>query len=241
MGSVLIGASSFSALFAALLYSLWYTRFSFKSALVFSSVFAVIGNVLYGLAISYDSMTMAIMGRILCGFGSAEVINRQLISACVNFEGMTRASALFVAAGASGMSIGPLLAGILDMTAGRDADTDLKVWFPLSPQGGIIFNHVTSPGFVMACLWFIELVALITFFEEPVRINGKDSLSTKSGLTDEEEHEISDEGKPLIEQATKQYGTLAGDQKDTSLRQKAVATVMLILQNPALPGTILFR
>ena len=56
-------------------------------------------------------MKLALVGRALCGFGSAEVINRQLISACVSVQGMTRASALFVTASAIGMGIGPLIAG----------------------------------------------------------------------------------------------------------------------------------
>ncbi|KAL3924820.1 MAG: hypothetical protein SGILL_000805, partial [Bacillariaceae sp.] len=37
-GATLIGASSFSAIFAAFLYSLWYTTASFKSALIFSTL-----------------------------------------------------------------------------------------------------------------------------------------------------------------------------------------------------------
>ena len=117
-------------------------------------------------------MEIAIWGRILVGFGSAEVVNRQLISACVSFRNMTEASALFVAASAVGMSIGPLLAAILDLASGRDSKIDLEL--PFLPSGGIIYNHVTSPGFVMALLWFLEILALIFLFREPERINGSD-------------------------------------------------------------------
>ena len=168
-GATLIGASSFSAMFSAFLYSLWYTKSTFKSALIFSSLCALVGNVIYAVAISYDSMGTAIVGRILCGFGSAEVLNRQLISTCVNFEVMTKASALFVAFGASGMSIGPLIAGVLDMTAGRDFAIDVSL--PIMPAGGIIYNHVTAPGFVMAALWSIQLLCLLLLFQEPKRVN----------------------------------------------------------------------
>ncbi len=104
-------ASSFAALFSAFLYSAWYTRASFRSALFFSALCPFIGNLLYSLAITYKSMKLALVGRVLCGFGSAEVVNRQLISACVSIQGMTKASALFVTSGAIAMSIGPLLAG----------------------------------------------------------------------------------------------------------------------------------
>lgn len=107
-GATLIGASSFAALFSAFLYSFWYTSGSFRSALLFSALCPFVGNLMYALAISYDSMQLAIWGRILVGFGSAEVANRQIISTCVSFQSMTRACALFVTASAVGMSIGPL-------------------------------------------------------------------------------------------------------------------------------------
>mmetsp|Transcript_30028 Transcript_30028/g.72886 ORF Transcript_30028/g.72886 Transcript_30028/m.72886 type:complete len:592 (-) Transcript_30028:1207-2982(-) len=169
-GASLIGASSFAAIFAAFLYSFWYTRSSIKSALIFSTVCALVGNILYALAISYKSMGMAIGGRILCGFGSAEVVNRQMISGCVSFKHMTRASAYFVAFGAIGMGIGPLIAAILDNTAGRDLNVDIHL--PFFPAGGIIYDHVTSPAFFMALLWTVEMVCLVVLFREPSRING---------------------------------------------------------------------
>jgi MFS family permease len=171
-GATLIGASSFAALFAAFVYSVWYIKLSFKSALIFSSMCPLLGNIMYSLAVSYHSMTMALMGRILCGFGSAEVVNRQLISACVSFERMTRASAFFVAAGAAGMSIGPLLGSIFDLLAGRDHQVDVHL--ESTPAGGIVYDHVTAPGFFMALLWFFQLIVLVFFFEEPERVNGSD-------------------------------------------------------------------
>jgi hypothetical protein len=169
-GATLIGASSFAALFAAFFYSLWYTKASFKSALICSTICPLIGNLIYALAISYNSMGMAIGGRILCGFGSAEVVNRQMISACVSFKTMTKASALFVAAGAIGMSVGPFLAAILDMVSGRDSKIDLQL--PFTPVGGFVYDNVTSPGFFMAGLWLLQLITLKLFFQEPEQITG---------------------------------------------------------------------
>lgn len=43
-GATLIGASSFSAIFAAFLYSVWFTCSSFRSALAFSALCPLIGN-----------------------------------------------------------------------------------------------------------------------------------------------------------------------------------------------------
>jgi MFS family permease len=167
LGSTLIGASSAAAIFGAFIYSWWYTYFSFKSVLLFSSLCASVGNLLYALALSYNSMKIAIIGRLLVGFGSAEVVNRQMISSCVHFTHMTKASAKFVVYGAIGMSIGPLVAGILDSIAGRDITIDVTVPF----IGGVIVNHVTTPGFLMAIAWTAQFASVLIMFSEPFRIN----------------------------------------------------------------------
>ena len=138
-------------------------------------------------AISYESMRVALIGRFLCGFGSAEVINRQLISACVSYQRMTKASALFVSISAIGMSIGPLIAGVLDMTGGRDIDVDIR--FPLPgathPGGGIVLDHCTDPGFLMAGFWLVQLLALLFLFVEPERINCAMEADADTGKSSE--------------------------------------------------------
>jgi len=237
-GATLVGASSFAAIFAAFLYSFWYTKASFRSVLLFSAFCPCLGNLLYSLAISYGSMQVAIWGRIFVGFGSAEVVNRQMISACVSFQNMTAASALFVAAGAIGMSIGPLLAAILDMSSGRDTMVDLRL--PFMPSGGIIYDHVTSPGFLMACLWFAEILALLFIFREPERINGSDPSSRERGAL------VSFESEPSLSK----YGTVVTE-KPVSTRflrtrvwwKNAWSQLMLVknlvFSNMALPVTLL--
>lgn len=246
-GATLIGTTSFSAIIAAVLYSFWYTKTSFKSALIFSTLCPLCGNMIYSLAISYDSMTMAITGRFLCGFGSAEVINRQLISTCVTFSEITRASAYFVTASAMGMSIGPLIAAILDDTTGRDLLVDLHL--PFTPAGGIIFNSITSPGFFMATLWLLELVFLLVYFSEPERINGAKIDKEMNGTYDERSSLLkSDYGSinertstvrkdssdsdsvsgPLIQEIKKQTKGFGGD-----------SVLSLILANKGLPVTLL--
>jgi MFS family permease len=186
-------------------------------------------------------MPMAIFGRILCGFGSAEVVNRQLISACVNFEGMTKASALFVASSAIGMSVGPLLAGILELTTGRDEEVDLP--WNIFPAGGLIWDNVTSPGYVMAGLWLLEFFALVFFFSEPKRINGSDGDSKTIVGMDDSGDEESDEDSPLITKKNG-YGSVPAIKSDETkvpprtLWSEIAATVKLIVQNPGLPLTV---
>ena len=154
-------------------------------------------------------MKLALFGRLLCGFGSAEVINRQLISACVSYQHMTRASAMFVSISAIGMSIGPLIAAILDMTGGRDIDVDIRIPLPgVNHSGGIVLDHCTDPGkrkraghillrteradslllllltfpsgFLMAFLWLLQLLSLVFLFTEPERINCVTGANTKT-------------------------------------------------------------
>jgi MFS family permease len=221
-GATLIGASSFAAIYAAFLYSFWYTRTSFRSALIFSAICPLIGNLIYALAISYDSMGMALAGRIMCGFGSAEVVNRQLISTCVSYQHMTRASALFVAFGALGMSIGPLIAAVLDTTVGRDLKIDL--YLPFTPARGIIYNHVTSPGFLMATFWFVEMFALVLFFQEPDRINAYEAAEYSD---DEEEGDLGNETIPL---KTNGYGSIQN--KRSSLNDSVMSSTSLRKPKP---------
>ena len=127
-------------------------------------------------------MKIALIGRFLCGFGSAEVINRQLISACVSYQRMTKASALFVSISAIGMSIGPLIAGVLDMTGGRDVDVDIRLPLPGIKHSGLVLDHCTNPGWLMALLWLVQLLALVFFFVEPERINCSKEADVRSGL-----------------------------------------------------------
>ncbi len=188
-GSTLIGGASLAAFFGGFLYSWWYTRFTFKSALMFSASLSVVGNLLYALALSFHSIKVAFIGRMLVGLGSAEVVNRQIISSCVHYNSMTRASASFVVASALGMSVGPLLAALLDDFSGRDVYVDYYIpyWVPKIGGTGIVINNVTSPAIVMALLWFLELVATIFSFTEPERINSfkkREDQENKSWLSE---------------------------------------------------------
>lgn len=247
-GATLIGASSFTAIFAAFTYSWWYTKLSFKSALMFSSICPMVGNLLYSLALSYRSMSMAIVGRFLCGFGSAEVVNRQLISACVSFERMARASALFVASSAAGMSIGPLMGSVFDMVSGRDVAIDIAL--PFLPAGGIIYNHVTGPGFFMALLWAIQLVLLVFLFQEPKRVNVS---GTHHKVFDEDPITISFDAfgdassygtHPLLrDSSTKKSSpkTVSSSMMSAGkiIVNEVATSVALIFENPGLPVTLL--
>jgi MFS family permease len=156
---------------------------------------------------------------------------------------MTAASALFVAAGAIGMSVGPLMAAILDITAGRNNNVDLKL--PWLPAGGIIFNHMTAPGFVMASLWLLELLALILLFREPERINGSGTQKKRMARF-ESETEVAGKGNnsnygtgslPLTPRV--QYGPHSAMGVWQSVWSQMTMVKKLVFDNMALPVTFL--
>ena len=64
---------------------------------------------------------------------------------------------------------------IVDMTAGRDANVDLSIHLPWSPDdAGLIFNNVTLPGILMSFLWGLLLISIVFVFDEPLRVNAAD-------------------------------------------------------------------
>ena len=124
------------------------------------------------------------------------------------------------------------LKAILDMTAGRDTDVDIPIHLPGSPKGsGIVFDHVTMPGFLMAFLWALQLMSLVFLFVEPERINNGE-LSTTS-----------DSGKGIGgDLEVKAYGSVALSDPEfaTDQRQKKL-TVWNILQEFSSATVFLFR
>lgn len=155
LSGVIVGMTPIASLLSAVLYSWWANR-SYKSPLLFATVCLVIGNALYGLALNYDSIAMAIAGRLLNGFGGARAINRRYIADNYSREERTQASALFVTASALGMAAGPALAAALD-------------YIPDFEFGGVLVTTETAPGILMFVFWIIYLVATVFLFEEPDR------------------------------------------------------------------------
>ena len=76
MAGIVIGMTPNAALIATILYG-WWSNHSYKSALLFAATCSVLGNIAYGLALSYDSIHLVMIGRFLNGFGSARSINRK--------------------------------------------------------------------------------------------------------------------------------------------------------------------
>lgn len=155
LSGVIVGMTPIASLLSAILYSWWANR-SYRAPLLFATVCLVIGNLLYGLALYYNSIAMAITGRLLNGFGGARAINRRYIADNYSRDERTQASAMFVTASALGIAAGPALAAALD-------------YAPDFTMLGVSVTTETAPGWVMFVLWIVFLVATFFLFVEPPR------------------------------------------------------------------------
>ncbi|EAY99506.1 sPX domain-containing membrane protein Os06g0129400 isoform X1 [Oryza sativa Japonica Group] len=156
---VVIGSMAVAQIFSSVYFSAWSNKSYFRP-LIFSSIVLFLGNVCYAMAYDMKSLTVLIIGRLLCGMGSARAVNRRYISDCVPARIRMQASAGFVSASALGMACGPALAGLLQWK--------FKIYM-------VTFNQSTLPGWVMAVAWLLYLVWLWISFKEPNRateVNG---------------------------------------------------------------------
>ncbi|MCD7450466.1 hypothetical protein HAX54_006536, partial [Datura stramonium] len=150
---IVIGAMAVAQIFSSVYFSAWSNRSYFRP-LVFSSIVLFVGNVMYALAYDLKSISILLIGRLFCGFGSARAVNRRYISDCVPLKLRMQASAGFVSASALGMACGPALAGLLQI--------NFKIY-------KLTFNQNTLPGWLMAFAWLIYLIWLWMSFKEPAR------------------------------------------------------------------------
>ncbi|CAA6663372.1 unnamed protein product [Spirodela intermedia] len=150
---VIIGSMAVAQVFSSVYFSAWSNK-SYYRPLIFSSIVLFLGNILYALAYDLNSIAVLLVGRLLCGLGSARAVNRRYISDCVPLKIRMQASAGFVSASALGMACGPALAGLLQ--------TNFKIY-------SLTFNQATLPGWLMAIAWLIYLVWLWISFKEPIR------------------------------------------------------------------------
>ncbi|KAL2642993.1 hypothetical protein R1flu_010580 [Riccia fluitans] len=164
---VVIGAMAVAQLVSSVYFSAW-SNTSYYQPLLFSSVMLLLGNIAYAVAYDYRSITLLIIGRLLCGFGSARAVNRRYISDCVPLKMRLQASAAFVSASALGMAAGPGGAGLLTF------DTTIF---------GFTVNDKTLPGWVMAIAWLLYLVVLCAAFKEPTRSYPSPKRKSKSKST----------------------------------------------------------
>lgn len=161
---VVIGSMAVAQVFSSVYFSAWSNK-SYLRPLVFSSIVLLVGNILYALAYDLNSISVLLIGRLFCGFGSARAVNRRYISDCVPHKLRMQASAGFVSASALGMACGPALASLLE--------TNFKIY-------NFTFNEETLPGWIMALAWLLYLLWLGFFFREPPPYEAKENIGQQN-------------------------------------------------------------
>ncbi|CAM9520385.1 unnamed protein product [Discosporangium mesarthrocarpum] len=152
ISGIIIGMTPIASCFSCLLYS-WWTNTSYREPLLLCSFLLITGNLLYGLALTYDAFWMVLVGRTLIGLGGARGVNRRYIADTIPYKERTVYSAAFVAVGAMGMSFGPFIAAVLSQV-----DVSLGPFF---------FNGLTLPGWFMFLCWLVMGIVTFAIFKEP--------------------------------------------------------------------------
>lgn len=80
-----------------------------KALMIVSSSFGIAGNVIQAVAINKRSVTLAILGRFVLGFSSTEILQREVLAACVPSHLVEETALLFLfrtAGAACGLFVG---------------------------------------------------------------------------------------------------------------------------------------
>uniref|UniRef100_A0A0D3F8V4 SPX domain-containing protein n=1 Tax=Oryza barthii TaxID=65489 RepID=A0A0D3F8V4_9ORYZ len=168
---VIIGSMAVAQVFSSVYFSAWSNKSYFRP-LVFSSIMLFLGNLLYALAYDVNSLSVLIVGRLLCGLGSARAVNRRYISDCVPLKTRLQASAGFVSASALGMACGPALAEPDHIVRENSVNTP-------SSDSGHRRNSNLEDGLA-----------------QPFLIDAKESLDENGEDNDENEEDPEDSHKP---------------------------------------------
>lgn len=161
--SLLLGAPNLSALLGAVVHSLLVSGDSsgqsnkitrvdvglIRKYLILSGFAGLLGNVVHGIAVDKQSFWLAVLGRFIIGFSSAEILHRQLVQATIPSQ-VIAASAKVVFYRVCG-TIAGLFLGILAEIVPLTID-----------QVG--FRSMQATSWMMTLLWTIYIFRLLVQF-----------------------------------------------------------------------------
>jgi hypothetical protein len=124
--ALLIGMANVSSLVGLFFHSLILSKHNsllrrrlkpvdFRIPLCLCSASAVVGNILFSYSVTISSLRMALVGRLLVGFGSAECLNRQLLPTVLAPESINAEISRLATASMSTIPIALLLGSLADM------------------------------------------------------------------------------------------------------------------------------
>lgn len=158
---------------------------AFRWVYLGSCLFGVIGNVIIARSVLNASITKAILGRLLLGFGSTDVLQRQVLCWCSKSH-MALEAARLVQFRVAGIVVGLMIGAAADL-------------FPFAPSGvGSGGMHLTS--WLMTTLWLLHSLHIVFRFRTRQRLkyNPSDESTSKSagasdpGMGDESDSDSSE-------------------------------------------------
>lgn len=176
--AAIIGGSSLAAIVAAILHCNALSGHStsriedryvapYKGILTFSASAAILGNLVHIHAMDRMSIPMAVLGRVILGLASADVVHRQLAIVFLDPSHLVSETACLVQFQVLGLIFGLLVGTLVE-------------WAPFRPPSLDVKSLMVS-DWVMIALWFFQLVRL-TFTVNPVRITADDVYQSKESV-----------------------------------------------------------
>jgi hypothetical protein len=227
--AIIIGAPNLSSIIVTLLHCWLETREShippyryqvrtFRKLFIFSCFVGTIGNAVHAIAVDNNSVRLGILGRFLIGFSFAEVLHRQLMSACMPSHFVTESARLMlfkVAGAACGLLLGSLTQSLPN------------VMYQLTSRS------LQMSSWLLVLLWIFQLFRVLIHFQiqveyEVPRKTESSSMSndrrTKVSNDDDSDSSSSGDHSPsmdLIQKAVERQcssnGSLKSSEKDRLL------------------------
>jgi hypothetical protein len=126
----------------------------FRRLLLFSAFMGVVGNLIHAFGIRKASVHLAVVGRLLIGFGSADIVHLQFVAKFVPASLIISESARLVQYHFVGLATGLFVGSIAEF------------W----PFNMAIFGVVTmqATSWLMVFLWLIQFIRVFFRFKQPV-------------------------------------------------------------------------
>jgi hypothetical protein len=134
-----------------------------KCLMLFASLMGVAGNALHAIAIDRGSAELAVAGRLLIGFCSADIIHREILSACLPSHVVSEAArnGIFKVAGVlSGLFFASAYMAIPNVLEQFDHSRQLQL-----------------PNWFMTILWFVQSIRVLIELRFPKASSGSKSAS----------------------------------------------------------------
>jgi hypothetical protein len=119
----------------------------YRRLLLFSSVAAIAGNIVQAHGISQSSVPIAVIGRLVLGFGSADIVHRQFVVAFVPPSLIVAESARLFLLQVMGLISGLLIGSLVQLAPFRVV------------QYGV--HSFQRSNWIMVVLWFIQFCHLL--------------------------------------------------------------------------------